>query len=353
MDFLPMANTAIQLTKNASRDIYLDAVKGFLILCIILEHNHLLTTQYDWIRPFSDAFAAGCFLILTFVWPLKQISLASFIDKNFSYWWPFIGFISVTSILNFYLYAENSLSDTLINYINALFLASPQAIKASSGFMYFWFLPCLCFLYLIRRILDNIGSYAYILALIAWLFIGEVDDELLTNTPFSLHVISFILFIGLCYSKLHKRMTQPSIYIKAFTIISFITCSISSYFIGWELFLAGGVIPSIQQPALLLFYSLFMLTAIPGIYHLFSMLPKFITSFFAFLGLHSMKVYLFHPLVYIAITQIIPIVHDPVLSFILTIALSLLISFVMVKLVSLDKFIFPKTISALAFSRKS
>lgn len=348
-----MTQTLIQLNKNTSRDIYLDAVKGFLILCIILEHNSLLTTQYDWIRPFSDAFAAGCFLILTFVWPLKETSLANFIDKNFSYWWPFIGFISVTSILNFYLY-NNSIqfNDAILNYFNAIFLASPHAIKVSSGFMYFWFLPCLCFLYLIRRTLNNIGNYAYLIALIAWLFVGELDDELLTKTPFSLHVIAFILPVGLCYNRLHKKLIQPTFLMRAFTIALFIACSISSYFIGWKLFLAGGIIPSIQQPALLLFYSVFMLIAIPGIYNSFCLLPMFITKFFAFMGKHSMKVYLFHPLVYISITQFIPIVHSPLLSFLYTIGFSLLIAFIMVKLPLIDKFVFPRTISALAFNRK-
>lgn len=339
------------MVKNKERDILLDAVKGVLILCIVLEHNHLLTTKYDWIRPFSDAFAAGCFLILTFAWPLKKIDLTAFIDKNFSYWWPFIGFVSVTSILNLLLYNNYQFYDAFLNYLNAIFFASPQAIKISSGFMYFWFLPCLCFLYLIRRALEKIGNYAYIAGLIPWLFIGELDDEILVKFPFSLHVIAFILLIGFFYSKLHRKLIQPSLLMKSFTIISFIACSVGSYVIGWELFLAGGKIPSIQQPELLLFYSVFMLLAIPGIYNIFTLMPKVVTLFFALLGEQSMKVYLFHPLVYISITQVIPIIYDPFLSFVLTIVLSLIISFTMVKLVPLDKFIFPRAISALAFNR--
>jgi hypothetical protein len=355
MDSLLMTNpaTQVQVNNNKSRDIYLDAVKGFLILCIMLEHNHLLTAQYDWIRPFSDAFAAGCFLILTFAWPLKSSTFAQFINKNFSYWWPFLGFVTTLSVLNFYLYKNNQPIDAILNYLNALFLASPQAIKASSGFMYLWFLPCLCFLYLTRRVLNYIGHYAYGVALISWLFIGEINDEILTGTPFSLHVIAFILLIGFCYSKLHKKMIHPSFFMKVFTISSLILCSIVSYFIGWKLFLAGGIIPSIKQPILLLFYSFFMLTAIPGIYHLFSLMPKLITTFFGYMGLHSMKLYLFHPLVYIVITQIIPVIHNPTLSFLCTVGLSLLISFVMVKLALLDNVVFPKTLSDLAFKRKS
>tara|TARA_R110001599_G_scaffold349046_2_gene576842 strand:- start:491 stop:1537 length:1047 start_codon:yes stop_codon:yes gene_type:complete len=348
-----MENTALKAINKTSRDIYLDAVKGFLILCIVLEHNHLLTTQYDWIRPFSDAFAAGCFLILTFAWPLKKTNLLNFVDKYFSYWWPFIGFITATSILNFYFYNNSQYSHAILSYFNAILLASPQAIKVSSGFMYFWFLPCLCLLYLIRRVLSYVGKHAYIIAFIPWLLIGELSDELLIRTPYSLHVIAFILPIGLCYSKLHKRLIQPSLVMRVSTVIAFITCAVSSYFIGWELFLAGGIIPSIKQPALLVFYSVFMLVAIPGIYNLFSFTPKLISNFFAFIGTHSMKVYLLHPLIYISITKILPIIDGAILSFLITIALSLLVSHVLVKVAALNKLIFPNAFSALNFSRKS
>jgi len=347
-----MINTAQKLNQNSTRDIYLDAVKGFLILCIILEHNSLLTSQYDWIRPFSDAFAAGCFLILTFAWPLKNTNFTTFFNKNFSYWWPFIGFITITSLLNLYLNKNPEPVESIENYLKALLFASPTAIKASSGFMYFWFLPCLCFLYLIRRVAHKIGLFSYLFALFAWLFIGEIDEEVLIQTPYSLHVIAFIFLIGLCYSKLHKKMIEPTLFMKTFTIFCFIACSIASINIGWEFFLAGGIIPSIRQPILLFFYSFFLLTAIPGIYHLCSILPKKITSFFAFNGLHSMKIYLLHPLIYISITQIIPIIQNPILSFISTVGLSLLISLLIVRLVPIDNFIFPKTLSSLILNNK-
>jgi hypothetical protein len=337
---------------NKRRDPLIDAVKGFLILCIVLEHNSLLTVQYDWIRPFCDAFAAGCFLILTFAWKLDSSNIKLYMDKYLAYYWPFFIFLTATSLLYSFFLIERNLVSSILDFIKALFIASPLDIKASSGYMYFWFLPCLCFLYLIRKIVNKIGMFGYGLAFIAWLFIGEIGEESLIKTPYSLHVISFIFFIGLCYSKLHNKMIQPTLFMKTFSIVSFVTCSIISIYIGWELFLAGGIIPSIRQPILLIFYSFFMLTAIPGIYHLCSLLPNTVISFFAFTGVHSMKVYLLHPLIYIFITQIIPIIQNPILSFIITIGLSLLISLLIIKLVLIDNFIFPKTLSSLIFNKK-
>ncbi|MGL1957623.1 MAG: hypothetical protein OCD00_09945 [Colwellia sp.] len=341
----------VMQSKKNSRDICLDAVKGFLILCIILEHNSLLVAENNWIRPFSDAFAAGCFLILTFAWPIKKNTFVHFLDKHFAYWWPFLGFISITSILNFFLFSNIQPVEAIQNYLNALFLASPQAIKASSGFMYFWFLPCLSLLYLFRLLAQKIRTYSYVIAIIAWLFIGEINEELLVKAPFSLHVIAFIFILGLCYSKLHIKLIQQTFIIKTITILGFISCSILSYFIGWKLFLAGGKIPSVLQPELILFYSIYMLIAIPGIYNILTLLPSIVFTFFAYMGHHSMKIYLLHPLVFITITQIIPVTKSPLLSFIITIALSFFISFIIVKLPLIDKFIFPKTLSALKLKR--
>jgi len=348
-------DTRIAMNKyiTTKRDIYLDAVKGFLILCIVLEHNSLLTAQYDWIRPFCDAFAAGCFLILTFIRPLKFNAISSFFDKNYVYWWPFFIFITITGILNFYLFASTPITGSLIHYGHALLTASPQAIKTSSGFMYFWFLPCLCFLYLVRLIVQKSGKTGYLIMIIFWLFIGTIDDEQLIKTPFSLHVISFIFIIGLCYSKFHAFLIQPRRVTKYLTISIFIFCCVASYFVGWELFLAGGLIPSIHEPILLLYYSIFMFVAIPGIYNLQSLAPKFIVKILAILGEHSMKVYLFHPLIFIATTQVLPIIVNPIISFIFTVAASLLISLILIRFSRLNALIFPKAISALSFKRKS
>lgn len=333
------------------RDIYLDAVKGFLILCIILEHNTLLTSNQDWIRPYSDAFAAGCFLIFSFSWSLKEIPIKNFFDRYFSYWWTFIIFVTVTTILNYIMFPNVSISKALINYSEAIFFASPMDIKISSGFMYLWFLPCLSFLYLLRLVAFKVGNWAYIPSITAWLCIGLVDERDLVDFPFSLHVLAFIFFIGQIYSKIFPVLLQKKLYVRVPLIITFICFSIMSYFVGWELFLAGGNIPTITEPGLILFYSIFMLTAIPGIYHTAHFLPKIFVNVLAYLGNNSLMMYLFHPLVYILITQIVPIVTHPTLSFLATILICMLISYSMKKFVLINQIIFPSKLSALVIKR--
>lgn len=341
------------MLENKVRDPLLDAVKGILILCIILEHNHLLTNNYDWIRPFCDAFAAGCFLIFTFTWPIKRLPLVQYLNKHFAYYWPYIILLSVTAILNYIIFSNSSFNEALNKFLQALVIASPNAIKASSGFMYLWFLPTLCFLYLIRYFTYNYTKISFLIAAILWLNVGTIEDNLLTSFPFSLHVVCFIFFLGLLYQKLHKKLISDNIYIKIFCIISFFLCSITSYLIGWKLFLAGGIIPSWQEPLLLLYYSYFMLIAIPSIYHLLSFIPTFINRLFVYLGKNSLLIYLIHPLIFITFTQVFPVIDGPLTSFILTIIFCALLTLLLEKIPPLNRFIFPKKISSLIQNRKN
>jgi fucose 4-O-acetylase-like acetyltransferase len=339
------------MVNTKQRNPLLDAVKGVLILCIVLEHNRLLTNNYDWIRPFCDAFAAGCFLIFTFAWPTKRLPLTQYLDKNLAYLWPYIILISLTSVINFIIFSAVPLNDAFFNFIRALTTASPEVIKVSSGFMYLWFLPALCFIYVIRYFTEYYPKATTIVAAIVWLNIGIIEDSTLITFPFSLHVIGFIFFLGLIYQKLHPKLISSNIYIKSFCITSFITCSIASYFIGWELFLAAGIIPSWREPLLILFYSYFMLIAIPGIYHLLSFVPLGMNNFLIYLGKNSLIVYLIHPLIFIAFTQVFPIIDEPLTSFLLTIALCLLVTLTLEKISVLNQFFFPKKISFLIKNR--
>lgn len=340
-------------SKAQGRDIILDAVKGFLILCIILEHNTLLTAEYDWIRPFADAFAAGCFLILTFIWPLKPLSSKTFFDKYFSYWIPFIAFTTITTIANAILFSSNDLSDLAIQYIKAILLASPFDLKQATGFMYLWFLPCLSILYLFRRFHQKLGISFLILPITSFFFLGVLDDTLLISLPFSLHVIGFIYILGVIYAKLHPYFMQLTSINKFTTASLFIILLISTPTVGWQLFLAGGIMPSWQQMPLLLYYGVIMLLAIPSLYFILSIMPKLIISFTALLGQESLKVYLLHPIIFILITRIFPITSHGIVSLIATVLISLAIALGITKIKQLNQLIFPHTVSDLltAFRR--
>ena len=333
----------------ALRDLKLDAVKGVLILCIILEHNSLLTLEYSWIRPFSDAFAAGAFLILSFLRPIKTTTFIAFLDKYLSHWVPFTLFTLCLAILHFIFFGSENF---LVNLFKAVFLASPQDIKASTGFMYIWFLPCLVVLYIIRLLQQKIGNIIIALALFSFLLVGEVDDSVLVATPYSLHVIAFIYILGEIYRHLHSPLTESSKYIKLASVVLFLVLCLGTVKVGWCLFLAGGIIPSWKEPYLLSYYGVMLTIAIPCIYNIFSFLPDIIVKFFAGLGEKSLLLYLLHPIVFFVCFRLVNIDINPWVSFVVTIVISVFLTICMKKIPILYNLVFPSHISRLIRGEK-
>ena len=335
------------LSVNNGRNIVLDAVKGLLILLIALEHNALMYDKYTWIRPFSDAFAAGGFLIITFIWPIKYKNLVDFLDKVLSYLVPFFWFVVATSILNFIMYSNLNYSDFFINLFRALFIASPSDIKTSTGFMLFWFLPCLTMLYIFRLFHQKIGEWFLVLPILGIIFIGSVPEYYLLKFPYSLHVICFVYIAGYIYSKIHGYLIRDDMLIRILMILTFIVLSVGSYYVGWELFLSGGMIPDYKELHYITFYFLFHLFCIPGLYHIISIMPKFLIQILSYLGGISLKIFLIHQLVFIAITQVLGLVVHAELSYTLTILITVLAIYFMDKIPFVDRLLFPKKISVL------
>lgn len=332
---------------STKKDPVLDGVKGMLIVFIVLEHNTLMTAQYDWIRSVSDAFAAGCFLILTFAWPLKPMPLTRFLDRYLKYWVPFLALVLVTAVANFLLFSGKSPATALAEFFAAIALASPAAIKESTGFMYLWFLPCLSVLYLIRYLHMKAGPWFLLLAFASFLLVGEVNEERLMETPFSLHVVAFIYLVGVAYARLHPVFMGAGRIWHVLAGIAFLVLVFMAPRVGWELFLAGGIIPSWRAPELMAFYASILLLAIPGIYALIEALPTRVIAGLAFFGEHSMKVYLFHPIVYMGITRIVPVVTHPELSLLATIVISLVLAVVVSKIKLIERLVFPDRLSSL------
>jgi fucose 4-O-acetylase-like acetyltransferase len=331
------------------RDVKLDAVKGFLILCIILEHNSLLTLEYSWIRPFSDAFAAGAFLILSFLRPIKVTSFMAYLDKYLSHWVPFTLFTLLLAILHFIFFGSEGF---FLNLFKAIFFASPQGIKESTGFMYIWFLPCLVVLYLLRFLQQKMGNIILILAFFSFFLIGEVEVNILVTTPYSLHVIAFIYILGVIYHHIHRPLTESSKYIRLASVVLFSVLCLGTVKVGWHLFLAGGIIPSWREPFLLLYYGVMLTIAIPCIYNVFSFLPDFIVNFFAGLGEKSLLLYLLHPIVFFVFFRFLNVDINPWVSFVVTIVISVLLAVFMKKIPMLHNLVFPSYISNLIRGKK-
>jgi fucose 4-O-acetylase-like acetyltransferase len=335
------------VTAPRKRDIRIDCVKGVLILFIVLEHNTLLTDSNDWIRPVADSIGVGGFILLTFLWPVKFFSWHAFVDKYFSYLVPFLIFLTFTVAANFIMFKDVTIVDGLLMYAKAALLASPFDIKEASGFMYLWFLPCLVALYFIRLIHAKIGLAFLLVPLVAFIVVVQLPERVLIKLPFSLHVIGFLYLPALVFAKVHKPIVGSSVSIRIVVSALFMIGCFISTLIGWKFFLVGGIFPTWEEPWLILFYSSLLVITVPGIYIIVSWLPKTVLQPLSLLGQESLKVYLAHPIVYVLLTKILKITDSPLLSFFLTVVLSVVFTMLVNRISLLNRLMFPSSLSSL------
>ncbi|MFT6372507.1 MAG: fucose 4-O-acetylase-like acetyltransferase [Gammaproteobacteria bacterium] len=334
-------------TTSKERDIRIDCVKGVLILFIVLEHNTLLTTAYDWIRPVADSIGVGGFILLTFLWPLKTFSLQLFVDKYLSYLIPFLIFLTLTTAANWIMFRNVAILEGLWIYAKAAFLASPFDIKEASGFMYLWFLPCLVALYFIRLIHAKIGSIFLLVALVAFIVVVQLPERVLIKLPFSLHVIGFLYLPALVSAKFYNPIVNSPVLVKFVIGALFLIGCFISTLIGWKFFLAGGLFPTWQEPWLILFYSVLLVITVPSIYIIVSLLPNMVLQPLSLLGRDSLKIYLAHPIIYILLTKILKIIAAPLLSFLVVVALSVMFAWAVNRMPLLNRLMFPSSLSSL------
>ena len=335
--------------KNSFRDIREDAVKGILILLIVLEHNHKLTDQFPSIHPLADSFVVGAFLLLIFGRPVSSLPFISYINKHFRYIVPFLIIGFFLSSANWVIHRPEPLSQFFQTLFMCLSVQSVFFIKKSTGFMLYWFLPCLCFLHLLRYMQKTIGKPFLFLMLILHLIIGVFDEDVLIQLPLSCHPAIFLFFIGWIYGEAKDKILSYQ-YTKYISSLIFFSLIYINHKIPYALFLAPGVIPNITKVHLLAYYDMLMISSIFGLYSIFIFLPDFALTFFSYIGRNSFWIFIYHQPVFIFITEIIKFEIPGFQSYLLTLTISCMLSYISNHFTTIRDILFPKTVSSFYFS---
>lgn len=322
----------------------LDAVKGILELLIVLEHNLLITSVEPGLRPIVNSFCVGCFMLLTFTREVKDTNFLAYINKYYRYLIPYFFFLSVATILNFIIYNDLSASQHIQSYVIALFWQSTNYIKEASGFAFFWFLPCLCFMYSLRYIHLRIGWPFFVLMALCNMFIGLLHEDTLAQFPFGSHVAFFLYFVGCIYQHIHKKFTQDDKYgLLAFCIFTFLI--IINPLISPGLLMFAGIMPTIFDTTQYLYYFTILLFSYPGILYLTRIIPRKITDALAFCGRYSIWIYLSHQMFYILLVDFLHISDNGPIVFAITIILSCITSVIIDKTPVFKALLLPQYIS--------
>lgn len=274
------------------------ALKGLLIIIVIMDHNDLIRTVAPTLfKPLT--FHVLGFLILPFLVPVKPIDRYFFRDRLIRYLVPFWWVLTFASVMFALLFhSGDDLGTVITHWLAAITIGSASLVKTSSGFYYLWFLPCLAGLVMALSIFQSLKQpWQY--AVTAVTVLGHVcitafPEILLRYVPFGLLIVVWVFPLGLL---MRWAVHRPAIFHGRYVILGTFLCSY-----GYLVFLSLNVeimtlqLYSLAEPLLFLAQDL---SAFCGV-----LVAMWIAIRIGSLriinlcGKHSLMVYLLHPLVF-------------------------------------------------------
>ena len=299
------------------------AIKGVLMLLIMLGHNHILAPIGGQLFQYLYNFHIFGFFILPFLynrnipWDKKKA-----INGFIKIWVPYIVFF----IFCYLLYHVVVLKDRIdaVKMLYGLVNANERTIKDIAGFGFLWFLPAYYSMSLFMMLFVKPNKYAYIIILLVGILLNYnlsfTRNYLYTNIPFAL-VQGFYYFTFGFITKLLLDKIKNVQYIGS---LIFIVISI----LYWN-----HKIEDIRY--------LFPISGFLLIYSISNPLAKI--PLLVEIGKLSFPIYLIHVIVYNTFERLLPTnILFGYLDFLLTLSISMLLSYWIVKFDRIRKLVLPK-----------
>ncbi len=276
----------------------IDAVKGLLVLIVIMDHNDLLRA---WVPEFFKplTFHVLGFLILPFLAPVKFLSQRQLFDRAIRYLVPFWCVLTFTTALYTVLLRHDAPANVvLIDWLAALLIGSAPLVKTASGFYYLWFLPALFGVVYVLSIFDTVGRRSKTIittaARLTHAFIAMFSIELLKYTPFGVLIVLWIFPFGVL---MRIALKSESFYRYRYAVLgAFIVSYGYLVFRGKNIEIMTLELHSVTDPLLFILQDI---SAFTGVVVAIWLAMKLNTvRFINACGKHSLMVYLLHPLIF-------------------------------------------------------
>lgn len=276
----------------------LDALKGLLIIIVVMDHNDLLRLLApDLFRPLT--FHVLGFLVLPFLLPVKPVDRHFFRDRLIRYLVPFWWVLSFAALMYAVAFRNgHELGSIVIDWLAAAAIGSAPLVKTASGFYYLWFLPCLAGLVLLLTLFQSLNLHwryasGAIMAL-CHASITAFPAVFLTYVPFGLLIVVWVFPLGLL---LRRVMTNTTALRMRYWILAVFLGSYS-YLMAIRLNLEIMVLDlrSITEPLLFLLQDVNALSGVLVAIWLAAKLKNL--RILKLCGQHSLMIYLLHPLIF-------------------------------------------------------
>ncbi len=269
----------------------IDAVKGVLILSVMIGHLRSLAGVNLEIFQFVYNYHVIGFLLLPFLYPIKLVTSQQIITWIWRFFVPFTVFFILYGTLNLlFLNANFSFLDIVKGY----FIATPSMVDVVTGSEILWFLPHIFLVFLLFNLIMTKSSSIFLVFVISLVFhalIGFLDDEYASYIPFTASNILYLFFIGfvLRFIVMYLREDGKK-YIILFLFLFLVTQFISIYtknVLGYT----GLYLFDASSPLKLILCDVLVISGMLSFVYL-GFLPK--VKFINWLGQHSIIVFLVH-----------------------------------------------------------
>lgn len=160
---LPTAADPDRRPSRADRDAGLDAVKGLLVLLIVVGHSSPLYLAWSPATTFLYRFHVAGFLLLVGMRPAETLPWRAVADRAVRYLVPFAAYLVAAAALLLLVFGPRTGAAALqqARWLGqALWSGAASDCKQASGFSLFWFMPTLLSLTLLRSAWARVGKSA-------------------------------------------------------------------------------------------------------------------------------------------------------------------------------------------------
>ena len=303
-----------------------NAIKGFLIILIILGHNHILAPQGGKLFVYLYKFHIYGFFILPFMYnKSKFFNLKNSINIIIKNWIPYLVFFLLCYSIYHFVVLKNGFNfkEFTYGFING----SASATKQSAGFIFLWFMPAFAAMTILMSLFYNTNNY--------WTFLIPLVGIVLYFLPkftFSIlfPIIPFAIsqgFYYFCFGFFSKLLLDRIPKVEYFGAVLFVFISLLYWFVD-----LGNT------------YYLFPVSGFLFVYLIKDVLVRI--PFLLIMGKYSFPVYLLHVIIYNILEMKLPkTLFWGSVDFSFTIFLSLLIGYTITKTYFLRKMILPKDLN--------
>lgn len=291
---------------DPSRDEF-DAVKGILIICIVLGHTSIANTLIPALKITVYSFHIHCFLLFPFLFPAKPFTASSIKDVLIRYGVPYVIFVTFCSILYHCVTSSNiNLFFWFRNLLRGLLTGNGLYLKIACGFGLYWFMPVILVLNLLKNFLYSQKPFVRQLLIgvscLGHLLLGAMSWRHKQYFPFfGIHIAVFVLPLGLLCGYVFRKYFFILTKMRWLILFLFVLAIATMFRVDSSVCLSHLGVPSYKSPFLLLIHNLIPILAFYTFLLFSNVLAK--APFMALIGSGSLPIYLTHQIFVQAVSK--------------------------------------------------